>query len=100
MPSCWSSSTAFSRNGKGKNNLSVCATFLYLVGDLINLNNMQRRKFLKNAAAATAAFSIVPSHVLGKTHVPPSDTLYVGAFGVGGRGNGVIRGLQATGRVK
>ena len=61
---------------------------------------MQRRKFLKNAAAATAAFSIVPSHVLGKTHVPPSDTLYVGAFGVGGRGNGVIKGLHATGRVK
>jgi len=61
---------------------------------------MQRRKFLKNAAAATAAFSIVPSHVLGRTHVPPSDTLYVGAFGVGGRGNGVIRGLNDTGRVK
>lgn len=61
---------------------------------------MQRRKFLKNAAAATAAFSIVPSHVLGRTHVPPSDTLYVGAFGVGGRGNGVIRGLNETGRVK
>lgn len=61
---------------------------------------MQRRKFLKNAAATTAAFSIVPSFVLGKTHVPPSDTLYVGAFGVGGRGNGVIKGLNATGRVK
>ena len=61
---------------------------------------MQRRKFLKNTAAASAAFSIVPSFVLGKTHVPPSDTLYVGAFGVGGRGNSVIRGLNETGRVK
>ncbi|WP_411029537.1 Gfo/Idh/MocA family protein [Spongiimicrobium sp. 3-5] len=61
---------------------------------------MQRRKFIKNVSAASAAFSIVPSHVLGKGHVPPSDTLYVGAFGVGGRGTGVIRDLTATGKVK
>ena len=51
---------------------------------------MQRRKFIKNAAAATAAFSIVPSFVLGKNHVPPSDTLYMAGFGIGGRGGGVI----------
>lgn len=61
---------------------------------------MQRRKFIKNAAATSAAFTIVPSFVLGKSHVPPSDTLYVGAFGVGGRGSGVIRGLNETGKVK
>jgi predicted dehydrogenase len=61
---------------------------------------MQRRKFIKNVAATSAAFSIVPSHVLGKTHVPPSDTLYIGAFGVGGRGSGVIRGLDETQKVK
>ncbi len=61
---------------------------------------MQRRKFLKNAASASAAFTIVPSFVLGKTHVPPSDTLYVGAFGVGGRGSGVVRGMAATNKVK
>ncbi|EAR16399.1 Gfo/Idh/MocA family protein [Robiginitalea biformata] len=61
---------------------------------------MQRRKFLKNTAASTAAFSIVPSFVLGKGHVPPSDTLYVAAFGVGGRGAGVMRGLSETGKVK
>lgn len=61
---------------------------------------MQRRKFIKNAAAASAAFSIVPSHVLGKTHIAPSDTLYVAGFGVGGRGNSVINGLNDTGRVK
>ncbi|WP_282160031.1 Gfo/Idh/MocA family protein [Ulvibacterium marinum] len=61
---------------------------------------MQRRKFIKNVAATSAAFSIVPSHVLGKTHIPPSDTLYIGAFGVGGRGSGVIRGLDETKKVK
>ncbi len=61
---------------------------------------MQRRKFIKNVAATSAAFSIVPSFVLGKNHVPPSDTLYVSAFGVGGRGGGVIRDLTETGKVK
>lgn len=61
---------------------------------------MQRRKFLKNAAASTTAFTIVPSFVLGKSHVPPSDTLYMAAFGVGGRGRGVINGLNQTGKVK
>ncbi len=50
--------------------------------------------------ASSAAFSIVPSHVLGKMHIPPSDTLYIGAFGVGGRGSGVIRGLDETNKVK
>ncbi|MDG1571347.1 Gfo/Idh/MocA family oxidoreductase [Robiginitalea sp. M366] len=61
---------------------------------------MKRRTFLKQSAATSAAFSIVPSYVLGKQHVPPSDTLYIAAFGVGGRGGGVIRGLQETGKVK
>ncbi len=61
---------------------------------------MQRRKFIKNVTASSAAFSIVPSHVLGKTHIPPSDTLYIAAFGVGGRGRGVIRGLDETQKVK
>jgi predicted dehydrogenase len=61
---------------------------------------MKRRSFVKKVAATSAAFSIVPSHVLGKTHIPPSDTLYVAGFGVGGRGGGVIRGLHQTGKVK
>ena len=61
---------------------------------------MERRKFIKNATAASAAFSIVPSFVLGKNHTPPSDTLYMGAFGVGGRGAGVILGLNETTKVK
>jgi len=61
---------------------------------------MKRRTFLKNTAAASTAFSIVPSFVLGKTHTPPSDTLYIAAFGIGGRGAGVINELTNTGKVK
>ncbi|MGV6830192.1 MAG: Gfo/Idh/MocA family protein [bacterium] len=61
---------------------------------------MKRRKFIKNSAGAAAAFTIVPSFVLGKNHVPPSDTLYMAAVGVGGRGGGIVRELTETGRVK
>ncbi len=61
---------------------------------------MKRRSFIKNSVAAATTFSIVPSFVLGKNHIPPSDTLYVGAFGVGGRGAGVIKGLDGTKKVK
>lgn len=61
---------------------------------------MKRRSFIKNTAAAGAAFTIVPSFVLGKKHVAPSDTIYIGAIGVGGRGGGVVNELFATGKVK
>lgn len=61
---------------------------------------MKRRSFIKKTAATGAAFTIVPSFVLGGTHIPPSDTLYVAAIGVGGRGAGVVSELNATGKVK
>ncbi|UNY99590.1 Gfo/Idh/MocA family oxidoreductase [Zhouia spongiae] len=61
---------------------------------------MKRRDFVKNVAAASSAFYIVPSHVLGGSHIPPSDTLYIAAIGVGGRGAGVINELDATKKVK
>ena len=61
---------------------------------------MKRRSFIKNTAAAGAAFTIVPSFVLGGKHIAPSDTLYIGAIGVGGRGGGVVNELFATGKVK
>ncbi|MGI9550168.1 MAG: Gfo/Idh/MocA family protein, partial [Aurantibacter sp.] len=61
---------------------------------------MKRRKFIKSTAATSAAFTIVPSFVMGKGHIAPSDTLYVGAFGVGGRGAGVMRGMDETKKVK
>lgn len=61
---------------------------------------MKRRSFIKKSAAAGAAFTIVPSFVLGGNHVPPSDTLYLASIGVGGRGAGVVNELFQTGKVK
>jgi predicted dehydrogenase len=61
---------------------------------------MKRRSFLKKSAAAGAAFTIVPSFVLGGNHIPPSDTLYVAGIGVGGRGGGVVNELSNSGKVK
>lgn len=61
---------------------------------------MDRRTFLKKTALASAAISIVPAHVLGKSRTAPSDTVYMAGIGVGGRGHGVFTALQKTGKVK
>jgi hypothetical protein len=48
---------------------------------------MNRRKFLSCAAASTAAFTIVPSHVLGGTNgIAPSEKINVALIGCGTQG--------------
>lgn len=47
---------------------------------------MNRRKFLEVGATASAGFSIVPRHVLGRGYIAPSDKLNIAAIGVGGKG--------------
>ncbi|WP_295126462.1 Gfo/Idh/MocA family oxidoreductase [uncultured Chitinophaga sp.] len=50
-------------------------------------NQVSRRSFLRNGAAAAAGFMIVPRHVLGgKGFTAPSDRLRVAGIGVGGKG--------------
>ena len=51
------------------------------------MSSQSRRKFIKSAGAL-AGFSIVQSHVLGKTlgHIAPSDRLNIAGIGVGGMG--------------
>lgn len=58
---------------------------------------MSRRKFLQTGAAAAIGLSVVPSSVLGKSfgHVAPSDKLNIAGVGVGGRGFGVLKGLES-----
>ncbi|MBI1770553.1 MAG: Gfo/Idh/MocA family oxidoreductase [Bacteroidetes bacterium] len=48
---------------------------------------VSRRKFITQAATAATAFTILPRFVLGgKGFIAPSDTLYIGGIGVGGKG--------------
>ena len=45
------------------------------------------RNFMTSSAAAGAAFTIVPSHVLGgKKHIAPSEKINIAAIGSGGKG--------------
>ena len=48
-------------------------------------NDQGRRKFLKDSALASAAFFIVPRHVLGRGYIPPSDKLNIAGVGCGGK---------------
>ena len=54
---------------------------------MIQHNRFSRRSFLAGAAAA-ATITIVPPHVLGGEHVPPSETLGGALIGCGGRSGG------------
>ncbi len=56
---------------------------------------ISRRNFLQGSAAAAAAATIVPRHVLGKSpnQPPPSETLGGALIGCGGRGGSTFEGL-------
>ncbi|MHC4571046.1 MAG: Gfo/Idh/MocA family oxidoreductase [Planctomycetota bacterium] len=55
---------------------------------------ISRRDFIGGAAAAVAAFTIVPRHVLGGPgHTPPSEKLNIAGVGVGGMGASNIDAL-------
>ena len=57
---------------------------------------LSRRDFMGGVAAATAAFTIVPRHVLGGSgHKPPSEKLNIAGIGVGGRGNGLVKSVAS-----
>ena len=55
---------------------------------------ISRRKFLGGSAAAAAAFTIVPRHVLGGPgFTAPSDIVNIAAIGAGGKGTSDIFGV-------
>jgi predicted dehydrogenase len=63
--------------------------------------NISRRNFIRNAALAAAAVTIVPRHVLGgKGFIAPSDTLYIAGIGVGGKGTSDLTGFAANKKAK
>jgi len=56
---------------------------------------LSRRHFM-GAAAAAAAFTIVPSHVLGAAgQKPPSEKLNIAGVGIGGMGSSNLRGCES-----
>lgn len=56
---------------------------------------ISRRGFM-GVAATVAAFTVVPRHVLGGPgQTPPSEKLNIAGIGVGGRGGGVLQGVQS-----
>ncbi len=57
-------------------------------------HRFSRRGLLKGAAAAAAAFTIVPRHVLGQGLTPPSETFGGALIGCGGRGGGTWQELS------
>ncbi len=58
---------------------------------------MSRGEFVASTAAAAAAFTIVPRHVLGGPgYQAPSDTLNIAGVGMGGQGTGNIRVCSET----
>ena len=58
-----------------------------------------RRSFIKSAAVASAAFMIVPRHVLGgKGFIAPSDRLIIAGVGVGGKGKSDIASFYRSGK--
>ncbi|MDU1893010.1 MAG: Gfo/Idh/MocA family oxidoreductase [Dysgonomonas sp.] len=60
-------------------------------------SDISRRKFLSTGAKAAIGLTIIPSTVLGKNfgHTAPSDKLNILGIGVGGRGFGVLKGMES-----
>lgn len=58
--------------------------------------NLSRRSFIGKVSAATAAFTIIPRHVLGGNgYTSPSDMVNVAGIGVGAQGGNDIRGISS-----
>jgi predicted dehydrogenase len=56
---------------------------------------LSRRDFM-GAAAAVAAFTVVPRHVLGgPRHIPPSEKVNIAGIGVGGQGGSDLRAVSS-----
>jgi predicted dehydrogenase len=59
-------------------------------------DDISRRGFLRGTAATLASITIVPRHVLGGPgHTLPSEKLNIACIGVGGRGGGVVGGVES-----
>jgi len=55
---------------------------------------LSRRRFVADVTKASAGFTIVPRHVLGRGYVAPSDKLNVACIGIGGQGASDVQGMS------
>jgi len=62
------------------------------------MTSISRRSFLQRSVAAAAAFTVVPSSILGKSHgyIAPSDKLNIAVVGPGGMGNSNMNAVKPT----
>ena len=62
------------------------------------MTNISRRSFLQRSAVATAAFTIAPSSILGKSHgyAAPSDKLNIAGVGIGSMGDANLKAVEKT----
>ncbi len=59
-------------------------------------NGLTRRSFIAKTSLATAAFTIVPRHVLGgQGFVAPSDKLNIACIGIGGKGKSDAAAMES-----
>jgi len=64
-----------------------------------NKETSSRRSFIKSAAVAATAFTIVPRHVLGgQGFLAPSDKLYIAGIGAGGKGYSNLKNCFDSGK--
>lgn len=58
--------------------------------------DISRRKFIQASTLSALGFYIMPRHVLGKGFIAPSDTLYIGGIGAGGKGTSDLTGFAES----
>ena len=56
-----------------------------------SISDTSRRGFIKQSSLAVGSFFILPSHVVTKGHIKPSDRLNLAAIGAGGKGASDIK---------
>jgi predicted dehydrogenase len=61
---------------------------------------LSRRQFIKKASVISAAFMIVPRHVLGKGYTAPSDLITLGCIGTGKQAFGLKQAFLNTNEAK
>lgn len=63
---------------------AILPNFFFIIFTVKKMKrDFSRRRFIQYLASATAVFTIIPRHVLGKGFVPPSDRITLGFIGTG-----------------